>query len=199
MASQIEIVNLALIKLGAIKITSMDDDVKEARTMSAAWGIVRDSLLRTYNWRFAIARASLAALVDTPTWGYDYQYQLPADYLRLVQVNDYFVDINSPLYLGDTNELYMLESGKILTNLSAPLKVRYIRRVEDTNDFDPCFANLLATSLAAQCCNDISDSGSLKQSLMDEMKLLQRQALKANAIETASQALPDTSFITARL
>lgn len=56
MATQLEIVNRALQKIGAKRIASLTDDVKEAREVAACYDRLRDDELRAYNWRFAIRR-----------------------------------------------------------------------------------------------------------------------------------------------
>jgi hypothetical protein len=50
---------------------------------------VRKAELRKRHWSFAIKRAALPALADAPTWGFGYAYQLPTDYLRLMQVGEF--------------------------------------------------------------------------------------------------------------
>lgn len=204
MANQIDIVNQALTKLGEARIVSMNDDNKAARSMSSAYNIITLAEIRAHNWRFAIKRTELAVLADAPAWGYNYQYQVPSDYLRLVQVNDQLIDVNAPYYITTSNSLYQLEGKQILTNLGAPLKIRYVSNVTtpegviDTTQFDACFVDVLATRLAIQCCEDLTDSSTLKSGLWDEYKLMIKQAVRANAIEIATLANTDSALITGR-
>lgn len=71
MATEVDIVNRALQKIGATRITSLAQNVKEAREASFLYDIVRDAELRAYNWRFAIRRASLTYLLPEPTTPYN--------------------------------------------------------------------------------------------------------------------------------
>jgi len=119
MASQVEIANRALTKLGAARIISFDDDNKQARAVKSMFEIVRDAELRAHLWSFSVKRVSLAALSTTPTWGFDYEYQLPSDYLRLVQVNDVYPGPSLDDYRNASVAEYVVESRKILTNLRA--------------------------------------------------------------------------------
>ena len=52
MASQVEICNRALIKLGAGQITSITDNNKQARILSGLWETVRKAELTKRYWNF---------------------------------------------------------------------------------------------------------------------------------------------------
>lgn len=199
MSSQTEIANRALSKLGAQRILDFSDDTKEARAISAAWDAVRDSELRARSWNFSIARVELAALEDTPAWGYDYQYQVPSDFLRILQVNDMYWVQNLANYISTDMSPYKLEGNKILTNEVAPLKLRYISRIEDTTQWDATFSEAFACRLAAELCEEITQSGTKRQLAWDDYKRAIIDAIKANAIEVAPTAMPDDSWIISRL
>lgn len=199
MSSQIAICNQALTQLGVARIISLNDDVKAARSLTAVYDIVVNAELRAFNWHFAMARASLPALSTTPDWGYDLEYQVPSDFLRMVQVDQYMTNVNAGFYNNEDNSPYSIEGGKILTNIRAPLKIRYIKTVTDTNLFDSCFADMLATKLAMKCCEDLTNSSGLKQALADEYRKSLQLALKGNAIETASSQMADGDWLTYRL
>ena len=94
----------------------------------------------------------LPALADAPAWGYDYQYPLPDDYLALVQVNDIYVRS------GSSVALWSVEAGAILTNIEAPLKVRYVKRVTNPGLFDSMFCEALACKLALEACETLTQS-----------------------------------------
>ena len=66
MASNVQIANSALTKLGAARIMSLSDNKKEAREINAIFELRRDHLLRSHNWSFAMERTTLPALDDTP-------------------------------------------------------------------------------------------------------------------------------------
>jgi hypothetical protein len=199
MASQTEIANRALSKIGAQRILDFSDDTKEARAVTAAWASVRDSELRARSWNFSIERTELAALEDAPSWGYDYQYQVPSDFLRVVQVNDLYSVQNLVNYRNSDTAPYKLEGNKILTNEDAPLKLRYIKRVEDTTQWDAAFVEAFACRLAAELCEEITQSGTKRQLAWDDYKRAVADAVRANAIEVPPSALPDDSWIISRL
>lgn len=79
MASEVEICNSALIKLGDDTITSLTDDSKRARLCNAQFARLRDEVLRAHPWNFAIRRASLAKLSQAPAFEFAAAFRLPED------------------------------------------------------------------------------------------------------------------------
>ena len=61
MASEVDIANRALQKLGAESIVSLTQDSENARACNLCYEPIRDAELRAHPWNFAIKRASLAA------------------------------------------------------------------------------------------------------------------------------------------
>lgn len=199
MASSVEIVNSALTKLGAKRIMDLSDTQKEAREMNAIFELRRDYLLRTYNWSFAMKRASLSALVTTPEWGYTLEYQLPTDCLRVVQVNDYWDVPGYADYLNSPDEeMYRIEGRTIRTNLGAPLKLRYLRKVTNSGEFDAAFNEVFACDLAFNCAEALTQSNSKKESAREDRREAVMMAVRSNAIELPPQMLPDSSWVLSR-
>lgn len=199
MASQVEIANRALTKLGAARIISFGDDNKQARAISSMWDIVRDSELRAHIWSFSVKRTALPALVSTPDWGYEYEYQVPGDYLRLLQVNDVYNGPSMDDYRNGATADYVLEGRKILTDFGAPLKIRYIARMEDTTMWDTNFVEAFACKLAFELAEDLTQSNQKKGTAFDEYKMSLMTAVRAASIEQPAQDLPDNSWLLSRL
>jgi hypothetical protein len=192
MAGKVEIANRALTKLGAERILLLTDPSKEARVMNAMFDTVTDAELRRHRWKFALTRATLPALIATPEWGYTYAYQLPSDFLALVQVNEY--------YLRGLKQktLWTVESGQILTDLPAPLKVRYIKRVDNVAVFDPLFVEVLACKLAFEACETLTQSTQKRQLAGEEYRFALQEALRQDAIENPPDELPWGSWLDSR-
>lgn len=68
-ASNVAIANLALTKLGDLRILNLTDNTKPAREVNAVFDMARDYLQRRFSWRFCIKRANLAADVSAPVVG----------------------------------------------------------------------------------------------------------------------------------
>src|SRR5438105_3090689 len=157
MASKVSIANRALTKLGADRILLLSDDTQQARVMNSMFDDVRDAEIRRHHWKFAIKRASIPALVAAPVWGYAYQYPVPMDYLGLVQVNQIYVRS-----VRKGTAPWSVEGGNILTDLTAPLNVRYVARIDNPGTYDPLFVEALACKLALEAAESLTQSSSKK-------------------------------------
>jgi hypothetical protein len=135
MASTVDICNGALNQLGATTILSLTEDSKNARLCNSRYTQVRDGLFRTHPWNCLQKRIELAADTTAPAWGFTSAYTLPADCLRLLKILDY-----------DSN--YKVEGRKILSNASS-MKILYIGRITDPNEYDELLRETLSASLAA--------------------------------------------------
>jgi hypothetical protein len=199
MASSVDIANSALTKLGQSRIMTLEDNVKGAREINAIFELRRDKLLRTFNWSFAMKREQLNALADEPSWGYSLQYQFPSDCLRMVQVNDIWVIPSSTDFVGGPDsEPFSIEGRRILTDWSAPLKVRYIRRVTNPGEFDASFVEAFAYDLAHETCESLTQSTTKKESMKDGRKTELMEAIRSNAIELPPQVIADDGWLAAR-
>ena len=200
MASNVQIANSALTKIGSSRITSLTDNVKAAREINAIFELRRDYLLRTHNWSFAMTRANLPALDETPAWGYTTLYQLPTDCLRVVQVNDTWVVPGLADYTsGPDSEPYKITGRRIETDIGAPLKLRYIKRVTDPAQFDAAFVEVFASDLADQVCEALTQSNTKREATRAVLRQSLLEAIRSNAIELPPEAIPDDSWVLSRL
>jgi hypothetical protein len=196
--SETSICNAALSKLGAEPILALTDNNNRGRTMNARYAGVRDAELRRHRWKFSITRDSLAALASTPDSDFGHAFQLPNDFLRLIEGGDIqsFADLSD--FRTGESALYSIEGRTILTSLAAPLRIRYIAQVADTALFDSCFVEALASRLAYECCKKITGNENEKESCWADYKNALTEAKRANALEGAPQQLADDSWVLAR-
>ena len=189
MASEVDIANRALQKIGAKRIVSLTEDTVNGRAVNLAYEILRDAELRAHTWNFSIERASLAADSSTPDWGRSNSFTLPSDFLRLL-----------PPYPEDNSNQtdWQIEGRKILTNDSAPLYIRYVKIVTDPNDMDALFREALSARIAAEICEELTQSNSKKTEMKDDYKLAIREARRVNAIENVSAETPEDTWISER-
>lgn len=199
MASQVDIANKALSILGAARITAITDNTKSARAISAHWDMVRRAEIRKHFWAFALKRDALPALADAPAWGFDTAYQLPADFLRLFQINDTFVVPAQTDYRTMDDSAWAIEGGAVLCNFGAPLKIRYVRDIMDTASFDPLFADVMAARLAYDACEEITNSTNKQAAAGERYKQCLNDAVRANSIERPPSGILDDSWMVARL
>ncbi|MGE4334968.1 MAG: hypothetical protein AB7E55_03210 [Pigmentiphaga sp.] len=191
--SRVAIANRALTKLGAARVIALDDDNEASNTIESMFDIVRDAELRASLWHFSKARVQLPALSDAPAFGFSHQFQLPADYLRLIQVGDVRV-WPRPQVEG----WYSIEAGRILINHTGPLNVRYVQRVEDTTAFDALFVEAFACRLAVEACETLTNSNTKKQGLWEEYLQAMTTARRANAIERPAVTPSNDTWLEAR-
>lgn len=193
MASQVGICNRALTKLGDKRITSLEEDSKAAAALNSMYDDVLDACLRAHVWSFAKTRAQLAALADAPLFGFGYQYRLPSDFLRLIQIGQFLVYPRT-----DTRGLFSIESGSVLTDLQAPLNIRYTRRITDPNAMDALFREVFACRLAIESCETLTQSSTKRQAAWAEHDRAIADAIRVNAIERPSQPVGDDTWLESR-
>ena len=161
MATEVSICSNALRRLGDDPITSLTDDTERARLCNAFYQDSRDLVLRSHPWNFAITRASLAQLSNTPAYGYNYMYALPTDpyCLRVLEMEyaDYIFKIENDA----TN-------GRVLVTNESTAKILYIARITNPTLFDSMFVETLTSKLAADLAYPITGSVQL-QGQMEKM------------------------------
>lgn len=196
--SDIAIANRALTKLGVARIISFGDNNEQARALQSMYAIVRDSELRAYTWNFSVKRAQLAALVDAPAFDWPRQFQLPTDCLRLLWAGDFYPGPNLSDLSNGLDLDYEVEGRVIMSRLPAPLKIRYIARVEDPNQFDALFVEAFACKLAIELAESLTNSSTNRQEAWQEYQQAIRKALRADAIEKPSEAIADDTWMISR-
>jgi hypothetical protein len=204
MASEVEICNRGLQKLGAKRITSLTDGSVNARACLTAYAILRDAELRKHRWSFAIQRFQLAASPTAPLFGRQAEYPLPAGFLKLLDPDPDWnytgtfsgnaTDWNGA---GNADDL-IIEGRSILTNMTAPLNVRLVMQIIDPNLMDPLFRESIAAKLAEELCEELTQSNQKKESARTDYKEAISAAKKANAIELPPQQAPTDTWITTR-
>jgi len=185
MASEVSICNRALQKLGAARIQSLTEDNVRARACNANYSELRDAELRKHRWHFSIKRTQLAADTTAPVFGKTNYFTLPTDCLR-------------PLPPRKADVEWVIEGRKIATDWTAPLDLRYISQITDPNTMDATFREALASKLAYELCEEITQSNIKKRANLDDYTTAIAEARKTNATETVSEEGPEDSWVLAR-
>jgi hypothetical protein len=152
MASTVDICNGALNQLGATTILSLTEDSKNARLCNSRYTQVRDAVFRSHPWNCLQQRVELAQSTITPAWGYSFKYDLPGDCLRLLRILDYDSD-------------HKVEGRSILSNNSS-MKILYISRVTDPNQYDENLRETLSAALAADIAYAITSNNTTQQNMI---------------------------------
>lgn len=150
--SQVSICNSALVKVGAERISSIDQDTKSARILKAVYAQVRDAVLAAHPWNFAIKRAVLAPVSSTPAFEFDFAYDLPNDCLAVLSLYDGATDFG-----GDESIDYVVEGRQILTDEES-ISLRYIYQNVDESSWNSYFAEAFAWRLAKEVAYNLTQS-----------------------------------------
>lgn len=207
MASEVEIANAALQKLGAARIVDLTDNSVAARACNNCYERLRDKELRAHRWNFAISRAQLAASTTSPAFGPAYAYPLPADFLRLAPLDPENI-AGSGLSIPGTIVTFgasmdwrienHLDGRAILSNEGAPLNIRYVAIVTDPNLMDALFREALACRMAEEMCEEITQSNVKKADARTDYKAAIQEAKLTNALENVPEQSADSSWVTSR-
>ena len=169
MASTVDICNGALNQLGATTILSLTEDSKNARLCNSRYTQVRDGVFRSHPWNCLQKRIELAADTTAPAWGFSYAYTLPSDCLRLLRILDY-----------DSN--YKVEGRKILSNTSS-MKILYIARVTDPNEYDELLRETISAALAADIAYAVTSSNPVASNMYNLFQDKLKEARFVDATE----------------
>jgi len=184
MSSQIGITNRALTFLGTDPISSIDEDSREARLVNAQWDEARQATLFDHPWNFAIKRASLAQLAETPVYGYSAKYQLPNDYLRVIST-------------GNDPTDYVIESDTLLTD-DGSISVRYISDVTKSGYFSAGFAEAFAKRLAYELAYPLTGNRALAEQMWNLYQVAINKAKSGDAQEGTPRKINNSNWLNAR-
>ena len=174
MTSAVDIANSALNNIGASTINSLTEDSVAARIVNQRYVFVRDAVFRSHPWNCLVRRASLAQNSTAPTWGYTYAYNLPTDpyCLRVLRLEKLDLD-------------YKVE-GRTIVSDEQTMKIKFIARVTDPNEYDTLLVDSIAARLAADICYGITNSNAL----VANMVALYESKLKEARFVDATEGQP---------
>jgi len=179
--SEVQICNSALIKVGAELILSLNDETKTARYCNHQYPILRDEVLSSHPWNFAIARKELAKTTNTPEYQYSSEFILPSDCLRVIgEDQNYQQNLTEVEWSVETRP--DSDVRVLLANVDA-IKILYIKRVTAVSLYSPTFVEVLATRLAADLSYGLVQSTSYQQQLLAVYQELLRKARSFDAQE----------------
>ena len=210
MASEVDIVNIALAHLGdTATVASINPPEGSAQSEHCArfYPIARDTLLEMHDWGFATKRIALSQLsYPWPQWEYAYAY--PQNVLRIIAIlpsdsqDDYstrFAPTDVPGYYQNVSpviaagryvpQAYQIESApdgaRIILTDQEQATCRYTEAVTDTTKFPPLFVSTLTWQLASMLAGPIlkGDQGAAEGKRCLQMMtvyLAQARASEAN-------------------
>lgn len=147
----ISISNSALTKLGGKPIQSFEEGSNEANAMQAVYDLARRDLLRAHPWNCAVKRVLLAPSTTGPAYKYRYRFPLPADCLRVLEVNG--------------NKDFKIEGRAIVTSAvgdasNPTAKLKYIFDNTDVATWDATLVTVFVHRLALDVAYTITGKSS---------------------------------------
>lgn len=194
MPSIIQIVNLALADVGSKQIGSLTEDSAAAATANLVQDEALEYVLEAHDWDFATKRKKLAALSSAPTFGYDHQYQLESDFIRLIGAWDNddeegtldFRIVNGP------------SGGKAIETDADDCYVKYVAKVTDPNVMTPSFRKAWRFQMATLFAIKVHQSGELHDRMEKKYEKALRDARGIDGIQAPMDQIPDGTWITDR-
>lgn len=153
------ICSLAQSHLGGRPFTDVDTDTAPNAAIARLWfDSARQEFLRSHSWNFATTRTTLSALSSAPAFEFQYQYQLPANCIKVISLEDIeaqFV-VENGLLLADPIA-YNYTDGLTTTQTSASaINVKYVFDNTDYNSWTSDAVNAFSFLLASYMAQDIN-------------------------------------------
>jgi hypothetical protein len=186
MTSSVSICSNALIRLGDKPISSFQDPTQRAQNCSILYPEMRDAVLRKHPWNSATKRVVLAPLADAPAFDYPYQFQLPDDWLKTIQVGRLHVPLP-----------YTVEANRILTFVNAlPLVYIFRNTVEQT--WESTLVDVMTAAMTAVLAYPITQSSSMMQAKTAEFVAALKEAKAINGQDDDEETLGDFPLLAGR-
>lgn len=216
MTTIVEICNDALSNIRANSINSLNEASREAQVCKLKFPLVRDKLLRQYNWTFATVEVALGELALTaPRWRKVYNY--PSDALNIQMLYPSAVSLDaadraSGLTIYGTQEQRLdyrlvyeithIEGKKVIVCNSDDVIARYTKQIIDPNLYGSLFVMTLSWYLSSQIAIPLMGQGKgrgEKAVAEAEYRSLLPQAVKADDEESYHPQEFESEFLSGRL
>jgi len=185
--SKIDIINAALLLIGAKKLFSLTDDTKAAELANAMYELARNEIYNLpVNWKFATTRTKLSEYDIEPISGYEHQYELPSGFVRIISTID---DAGDDIEYSYRRELYVRVVGEqeneidmLLTN-EDEVFIKYLRIREDVSKWPTYFTKLVYTNLAVILCEPLKQKASKQNQLLLMLEDAYKLAREADGMD----------------
>jgi hypothetical protein len=186
----LQIANAALAELGSQRITTLDDATEPARLCKANVASAIKEILELGKWKAARAQAELTQNTSGPDFGWDYSYNLPADYLRMVTFNE--VDSDDVI-----QELFERQGNILLTD-EDEVSIVYVKDLtvasNDVNLMGPLLTRCCILNLAIKLSIPLTNgSRAARDGLANDLEIALRKAKAANAGESFQPTIDPAS------
>ena len=186
MASKVDICSNALLLLGAQPINSLEEENDRARLASNLYDGVKLAVLRAHPWNCCVTRVALSPLAAAPAFDYSYQFTLPPDCAKVLQVGEYTTEVD-----------YRIERGKILSN-DVAIYLKYISFEVSEGSFDPLLVEALKYAMASQMAYAITQNASLAELMEGKYQIVLREARSVDGQDDPPETMGDNALYASR-
>lgn len=162
MATDVSMCSNALLMLGDDAIADFNEDNKRTTLCVNLYPQVRLAVLRSHPWNCAIKRDLLAPDALAPLFDFAYQYSLPSDWSRTLQIGERGCEVD-----------HKSEGRKILANVN-PLPIRFVFKNLVEATYDDMLVHGISLTMKAALAYPLTKSASLASAAlkdaMDYMK-----------------------------
>lgn len=183
MSIDINIANRALLKLGVNAISSPDEESARAETIRNIYNDCVDYLLSQYDFRFARKQMQLPKLDKEVVFGYRNAYQLPTDFVRLINMKE--------------RTRYALLSDSIVAN-SDTMTITYVFKNYDPKTYSPLFRELLTVRLAFELSPYIKEDKQFTQQMYQEEIDKINNSANRESMQEDDEFLPEDMWVFSR-
>ena len=183
-ASAVSICSNALLLLGAKPINDFNEDSDRALLAANLYPLFSRAVLRSHLWNCCIRRVALAPLVDAPVFDFSYQFSLPDDWVRTLQVGQYGAEVD-----------FRTEGRKLLSDQN-PLYLRYIAHVSE-GDWDDLLVHTMTLGMAAAMAYAITKSTAVVDDTTRKAQIALRQAQAVDGQDDPNETLGDSRLYAA--
>lgn len=184
--TDVSICSNASLLLGGNPINSLSENSDRARLASNLFPFVRDYCLRRHPWNCAVRRVILAPDAATPPFDWDFQFTLPADYMRALSVG-----------LAGCEVEYKIEERKLKSN-DNPCYLRYIFKNTVPSTWDDMLVWGVTMSMKACMAYPITQSASLEQVVETALKDVLKQARSVDGQDETPETMGDSPLLASR-
>lgn len=212
MASQVDICNSALVKLGqGVSISALTDRSPAAVIFNRCWTRVLDEVLEEHPWPFTVTAAALALDAQSPFPGWAYRYARPDDCLSALAVCSEagvrgvmaaYCNGEPSLALSGAvafDSVHGTQQACLVTDLAEAYLI-YAARVSDASRFSASFCDLLACRLAMEAAPTLAGELGLRMAdkLRNDYEIARTKAITRAFNESRETVQPVTPSIAAR-
>jgi len=179
MASLVDIANFALGEVAEQTINTLDDATTPAREAKRfIFQAIREALGEA-KWKCAREEAVLVQDATAPLFGWEYAYNLPVNFIRMVSFNDIDPD-------NVTAELFEVRKRRLVTDETAA-SIIYVSDLTvgdgDVNSMPPLLVKAVYLSLASKLAWAMQQNRTLKAGLEELSVAAMKKARAADAQE----------------